>query len=144
MIRLDDKGFSLLTTLILSAVALAFISALVYFVQSGSRSAASLESYKSSLEIAKGASEFLIAGVYNELVGFGHIDCDSDLDDVNAYLSPYDQDTETHNVTVTAFKCERFNNNYDELYVMKLLVQRENSQEKAEVEFGYLKEYDDE
>ncbi|MGE4497208.1 MAG: hypothetical protein AB7E48_04955 [Deferribacterales bacterium] len=142
--RIDNKGFSLITTLVLSAVALAFISALIYFVQSGSRTSASVESYKSSLEIAKGASEFLIAGVYNEKVGFGHIDCDSDLGDVNDYLSPYDEDTETHTVEVTSFKCERFNNNYNELYLIKLRVQRTGSEEKAEVEFGYLKEYDDE
>lgn len=137
--KLSNKGFSLLTTLILSAVVLAFLSALIYFVQSGSRTAASLDSYKSSLEIAKGASELIMKGVDDD-----EIECSDDadyIDDVREFMGPYDNDTTTHTVTVSSYRCERFytENSEREVYIFTVLVQRNNTEERAEVDFGYMK-----
>jgi hypothetical protein len=138
---LNKKGFSLITVIVLSAVALSCISALMYFTQSSSRTTASVGSYKDSLEVAKGASEYLVAGVYNELVGFGHIECGSSRAAVNSYLTPYKDDSAAYDIEVTDFRCIKHNNERNEIYVFKLKVQRKNSGEKAEVEFGYQKIY---
>lgn len=137
--KLSNKGFSLLTTLILSAVVLAFLSALIYFVQSGSRTAASLDSYKSSLEIAKGASELIMKGVDDD-----EIECSDDasyIDDVREFMAPFGADTSTHTVTISSYKCERFytENSEREVYIFTVLVQRNNTEERAEVDFGYMK-----
>ncbi|MCD8568540.1 MAG: hypothetical protein LRY50_09500 [Geovibrio sp.] len=137
--KLSNKGFSLLTTLILSAVVLAFLSALIYFVQYGSRTAASLDSYKSSLEIAKGASELIMKGVDDD-----EIECSDDadyIDDVREFMAPYGADTSTHTVTVSSYRCERFytENSEREVYIFTVLVQRNNTEERAEVDFGYMK-----
>jgi hypothetical protein len=135
---MNNKGFSLLMTLILSSVALAFISTLIYFVQSGTKSTASLESYKSSLEVAKGASEFLIAGVYDKQLG-----CEDNLTDAISLISPYDNETASHNITIIEYHCKSFNGGINELYSFRIRVQKANSDEVSEVEFGYLETYED-
>ncbi|QAR32072.1 hypothetical protein EP073_01230 [Geovibrio thiophilus] len=135
----NNKGFSLIATLVMSAVVLAFLSALIYFVQSGSRTSASLDSYKSSLEIAKGASELIMKGVDDD-----EIECSDDadyIDEVQEFMAPYDDDTTTHVINVASYRCEKFytENSEREIYIFTVQVQRNNTDERAEVDFGYMK-----
>ncbi|WP_022851353.1 hypothetical protein [Limisalsivibrio acetivorans] len=132
----NNKGFSLVTTLVLSMVALAFISTLAYFVQSGSQTTASLGSYKSSLDVAKGTADFLIAGVRDNQVG-----CADNITKVTTFISRYDNETTTHDISVTNYECKSFDNDEKELYIFTIEVNRGANQEKSIVEFGYLEDF---
>lgn len=138
MIR-NNKGFSLITTLILSAVALSFIGALAFFIHSGSKAGSSIDFYKSSLEIAKGASELLMKAVDES-----NFNCDtSTIDTTNDFLENYKDDSPNFLINVVKYECKEFyaGTSSGELYLFVVSVNRKNRDEKAEVDFGYMKRY---
>ena len=134
--KVNNKGFSLITTLVLSALAIVFISALIYFVQSGSRATSSLDMYKDSLEVAKGASELLMKGVDEYKV-----ECDFTKANVQSFIEDFNDHLPSYTITIDNFFCEEFytENSVGELFTFNLIVQRKSSKEKSVISFGYVK-----
>lgn len=68
------KGVALVTVLILSFIALAFIAVLLFMVTRGTQMAGGERRYISSLEVAKGVSEYLMDLMDNDEL-CEHTDC---------------------------------------------------------------------
>jgi len=135
---LNEKGFALVTTLVLSVVALGFIMALMYMVTSSTQQLSSVKVYKSSLEVAKGASEFLTAGITDDQLG-----CADNITSVEQFISKYKSETDDYSVDLLNYSCRTFDNGKKALYLFEIQVNRGQTQEKTIIEFGYLEEFTD-
>lgn len=132
----NNKGFALLTTLILSGIALAFIAGLIYMSKAGIDSTTSLKTYKSSLAVGKGASDYLIASVHNE-----DITPTTLLSVVQSLINDnYGAETPGYTITVLDYTAESFDDGSKEVYTFKVQVIKNDTKEKTIIEFGYLVE----
>ena len=135
---MNNKGYALITTLVMSVVALGFISTLIYFVMSGSKATQSVRNYRSSLDIAKGATDFVTAGIYENQVG-----CADSLSAVQTFMDKYLTESPDYTISLLNYECEPFDTGQKEIYIVRLQVQRKDTNEKTIIEFGYLEEYQD-
>jgi len=134
MIIKNDKGFALITTLILSAIAMSFIVGLVYMTKSNIQSTTSVKTYKSSLAVGKGTSDFIIVGVNHK-----DIQSTSSLNDIQDFLDgTYIKETPGYTITVLDYFCEEFDQGKKQLYTFKIRVVKDGTDEKVEIDFGYL------
>lgn len=135
---LNEKGVALLTTLVLSFVALGFIAALLYFLNSSTEISGIQTRYQTSLEAAKGGSDFvmnqLVTGLATCEGGTKDLpDCDSgDSIDLGSYNS-----VGQYNLSATMLSSSYDNVTETEIYAVRVNAKNTTNDEKSTIEFVY-------
>lgn len=138
VISRNRKGFSLIVTLILSFVALGFISALLYLILSGTILSGKGKRYADALDAAKGLTDFIIIKIDTDSLSCDPSPCasGSKITSISNLL-----DGTGYSATATLLNKATYSygsplKNYD-VYLISLKVTSNNTKDKSEVEFAY-------
>lgn len=134
MSKLNNKGIALLTTLILSLVALGFVAAIMYMLNSSTNISGTHKRYQNALMAARGASEYimdkLVSGDENSLCN-NQLCTDNTTVDLSSLFSEYD---------VKATVLNRYEDTVNDIIVYSIRVNainKNNPKEKSIIEFVY-------
>ncbi|BAI80334.1 conserved hypothetical protein [Deferribacter desulfuricans SSM1] len=132
--KLNNKGIALLTTLILSLVALGFVAAIMYMLNSSTNISGTHKRYQNALMAARGASEYimdkLVSGDEKSLCN-NQLCTDNTTIDLNSLFSEYD---------VEATVLNRYEDTVNDIIVYSIRVNainKNNPKEKSIIEFVY-------
>jgi len=128
------KGVALLTVLLLSFIALAFIAALLFMITRGTQMAGGERRYVSALEVAKGVSEYLM-----ELMDSDELCERTDCSKENVPINLGDYSTfGDYQVNAVLLKKVTITGTRTAIYAVELSVKNKNkSSEKTIVDFVY-------
>ncbi|WP_457643926.1 hypothetical protein [Persephonella sp.] len=137
----NEKGIALLTTIILGAVALAFIGALLYMLISGTHMSGVSGRYTTALDAAKGGADLVITKILNNDITCGGATCTPCPDTPDDQCKIDLQISNLGNYNVEAYLIGKDavvygGSNYD-LYAIRVIATNPNTRETAEVEFVY-------
>jgi hypothetical protein len=133
----NNKGFSLITTLIFSFVALGFMAALLYLTMGGITTSGSAKRYTSANEVSKAVTDNIIYFLHsNQLCGAGN-NCPDNATNLN--INGINSPDSNYSVSVTLLKKEAFSKNSKNysLYFFNLVTTANNSNEKSDIYFAY-------
>jgi len=135
IIKKNAKGMALLVTLILSFVALGFIAAILYLVNTSTGSSGSTKRYFMALETAKGVSDYVIGKILSEeLSCVGGGGCDSG-DEIVVEITPPDHDVYAEMLSDP--KTFTYNGVDYTVYSIRITAKNKNTNDIAKIEFVY-------
>ncbi|EDP74487.1 hypothetical protein [Hydrogenivirga sp. 128-5-R1-1] len=132
----SQNGIAFVSAVILSFVAMSFIAALMYIITQSVQISGTTKKYVSSLEVAKGIADYIIAHVRQEPVALtcNNLPCsttNNNIDIVGVVLPDY--------IVTAKFLGESSGLN-SIIYAFRIEVSRKGSTDKAVIEFIYKKE----
>jgi hypothetical protein len=128
------KGVALITVLVLSFIALAFVSVLLFMITRGTQVAGGEKRYISSLEVAKGVSNYLME-LMDEDTFCDYVDCSKENVPVN--LGSYAKFGD-YEVKAVLLKKVDIPSTRTAIYAVELSVKnKKRPSEKAVVDFVY-------
>jgi len=138
----NEKGIALLTTLVLGLVAVVFIGALLYILSTGTRMSGIVARYTTSLEAAKGGADLVITKIINDdLKCNGGNVCTPCPDLPNANCKIDLQVSNLGSYNLTAYLIGEDTTTYAgtvyKIYAVRVIATKQDSEEKAEIEFVY-------
>ena len=127
-----EKGITLISALVMSFIAVAFIGALLFLITNSTQISGVTTKYTSSLEVAKGITDYIVSKIdARSLTCGGGNTCtptNNNVDISGLGLSGYNASATYLGETAgTGFR----------VYAFKIVVSRKNSTETATVEFLY-------
>ncbi|MCX8083494.1 MAG: hypothetical protein N3C60_01035 [Calditerrivibrio sp.] len=137
-IRTNKKGFSLIVTLILSFVALGFISALLYLIMSGTTLSGKGKIYTSALEAAKGLTDVIVLKINTDSLTCNPSPCSSGsvVTNVANLLDGTGYTGTIRVINKSTYAYGTPSKNYD-LYLINIVVTANFGKDRSEVEFAY-------
>jgi len=150
----NNKGVALITTLALGLVALVFISAFLYIILNSTKTSGQMKTYTSALEVAKGTASYLM-NIVLEPNWDSLLKCDSSspncedcvknnncgpcsLNYKECKLDVSDLQNEVSGYSIDAYilDIKEYGTN-KKIFTFKVISQKNNSSEKAEIDFIY-------
>jgi len=138
LIKNNQKGFSLIVTLVLSFVALGFIAALIYLITSGIILSGRGKIYANALDAAKGITDIIIDRINTDNLKCNNGSICNDngtIDNLNTLAGSY------YTASATLLKKTSYFSGTPakeyELYLISISVKSKTSNDKSEVEFAY-------
>ncbi|MGA1862783.1 hypothetical protein OWM07_07860 [Deferribacter thermophilus] len=132
--KLNNKGIALLTTLILSLVALGFVAAIMYMLNSSTNISGTHKRYQNALMAARGASEYIM----DKLVSGDESDlCNTTTCPEN---TPIDLSDLFSDYEVKATLLNRYEDTVSDIIIYSFRVtatNKNNPKEKSIIEFVY-------
>ena len=130
----SDKGMTLVSTLVMSFIAVGFIGALLFIITNATQISGSTAKYISALEVAKGVTDYIVSKVNAGTLTCSGTTCtptNNVVDISGLALSEYD---------VTATYLGETPGTGFIVYAFSISVKRNNKEETATVEFLYKKD----
>jgi len=134
MIKSNEKGMALLVTLVLSFVALGFIAAILYLLNTSTSGSGATKRYSMALETAKGVSDYVVEKILSDDLKCSGSSCDSG-ESIDIDIAPPD-----HNVNAKMLsdpkKVTLSGVDYT-IYSIRVEAENNKTNDKAIIEFVY-------
>jgi len=134
MIKANEKGMALLVTLVLSFVALGFIAAILYLLNTSTSGSGATKRYSMALETAKGVSDYVVEKILSNDLTCGGSSCDSG-ESIDIDIAPPDHNVEAKLLSDPK-KVTLSGVDYT-IYSVRVEAENNKTNDKAIVEFVY-------
>lgn len=134
IIKSNEKGMALLVTLVLSFVALGFIAAILYLVNTSTSGSGATKRYSMALETAKGVSDYVIEKILSDDLTCSGASCDSG-ETIDMDITPPDHSVEAKMLSDPK-KVTLSGVDYT-IYSVRVKAENNKTNNKAIVEFVY-------
>ncbi|MEC9492931.1 hypothetical protein [Flexistipes sp.] len=134
MIKTNEKGMALIITLVLSFVALGFIAAILYLLNTSTSGSGATKRYSMALETAKGVSDYVVEKILSDDLTCSGSSCDSG-ESIDIDIAP-----PNHNISAIMLSDPK-KVTVDEvdytIYSVRVEAENDKTNDKAIIEFVY-------
>jgi len=134
IIKANERGMALLVTLVLSFVALGFIAAILYLLNTSTSGSGATKRYSMALETAKGVSDYVVEKILSNDLTCSGSSCDSG-ESIDIDITPPDHNVEAK--LLSDPKEVTFSGVDYTIYAVRVEAENSKTNDKAIIEFVY-------